>query len=146
EMTQPAQAEMIAYWNGPAGARWLANEAELDRAIAPFGAAALAAAKAAPGERVVDVGCGCGRTTLALARAVGASGRVLGVDVAAAMIARAREEGRAAGVENAAWIEADASVHRFVSENDLLFSRFGVMFFADPTAAFANLRRALRAG
>jgi SAM-dependent methyltransferase len=113
----------------------------MDRALEQFGRGALISAQPRKGERVVDVGCGCGATTLALAQAVGPTGSVLGVDVSAPMLARARQRAR-----EVAWItlvEADAATYAFEPRADLLFSRFGVMFFADPTAAFSNLRRAL---
>jgi SAM-dependent methyltransferase len=97
------------------------------------------------GERVVDVGCGFGVTSVELAHRVGPGGRVLAVDVSAPMLARARA--RAANLPQVTFVEGDAQVHPFPpGEADALFSRFGVMFFADPVAAFANLRRALRAG
>jgi SAM-dependent methyltransferase len=131
-------------WRGDAVARWLAVEAELDRMLTPFGAAALARAAAAPGERVLDVGCGAGPTTVALAAAVGASGHVLGVDIAGALLARARE--RAEGLGNVAFLEADAQTAALAADRDLVFSRFGVMFFADPAAAFRNLAGALVPG
>jgi len=101
----------------------------------------------APGERVIDVGCGCGDTTIALGRRVGPVGRVLGVDVSAPMLERAAETARAAGVANVRFENADAQTHRpSPSAFDVVYSRFGVMFFADPVAAFANLRAALRSG
>ncbi len=95
----------------------------------------------------MDVGCGCGATVLALARRVGPGGAVLGLDVSEAMVARARERVAEAGLGAHARVElADAALRPFAPEADLLFSRFGVMFFVDPAAAFANLRRALRPG
>jgi ubiquinone/menaquinone biosynthesis C-methylase UbiE len=97
------------------------------------------------GESVLDVGCGTGATLLRLAAAIGNEGHVLGCDVSAPMLALARQRIAAAGAQNADVIQADAQSHHFAESSfDLLVSRFGVMFFADPTAAFANLRRALR--
>lgn len=136
--------DQIAYWNAEVGQRWAAQQARLDALIAPFGAQAMAAARVQLGERVVDVGCGCGDTTLALADAVGPSGHVLGVDVSAPMLARARE--RAGPRANVAFLEADAAAGVLPPGADLLFSRFGVMFFADPTHAFAAMRAALKPG
>ncbi len=136
--------EQIDLWNGQSGQRWVTHQETLDRNIAPFGRAALDAARVQPGERVVDVGCGCGATTMAIAESVGATGAVLGVDVSAPMLAVARE--RARQHTNATFTLADASTHVFEPSHDLLFSRFGVMFFRDPTAAFANLGRALCEG
>jgi len=101
----------------------------------------------APGERVIDVGCGCGDTTIALGRRVGPAGRVLGIDVSAPMLERAAETARAAGVANVRLENADAQTHRLSpSAFDVVYSRFGVMFFTDPVAAFTNLRAALRPG
>jgi SAM-dependent methyltransferase len=140
-------AAQIAYWNDRAAVTWTAMQDRLDAMFTPLTAIALDAAAPAAGERVIDVGCGCGATVLELARRVGRDGRVLGVDVSAPMAARARERIIAAGLGNAEVEVSDASTHGFASERaDLLFSRFGVMFFADPTVAFANLRRGLRAG
>jgi SAM-dependent methyltransferase len=100
----------------------------------------IARARIAPGERVIDVGCGGGATTLAIAAQVGAAGGVIGVDVSAPMIARARK--RAAASSAATFVLADAGSHGFSSGwANLLFSRFGVMFFADPVVSFANLRK-----
>ena len=94
------------------------------------------------------MGCGAGTTTLALARSVGAQGRVVGLDVSAPLLARARERAAAAGLAGRIeWIEGDAQQHALPAQHfDLLFSRFGVMFFADPVAAFRNLAAALRPG
>jgi SAM-dependent methyltransferase len=137
-------AEQIRYWSETLGPRWVEREAMLDAQIGPLGLAAIERARVGAGERVVDVGCGCGQTSLQLAERVGPSGSVLGIDVSAAMLERARE--RAAGRANVRFAHADAQTHRFDPDFDLVFSRFGVMFFAEPVAAFANLARALRPG
>jgi SAM-dependent methyltransferase len=136
--------DQVAHWNGPGGLRWVTHQATLDRALEPFGHIALDGARPRPGERIVDVGCGCGWTTLALAEAVGTGGKVFGIDVSEPMVARARERARA--FTTATLAIADASTYAFAREFDLVFSRFGVMFFHDPTAAFTNLRGALRSG
>jgi len=135
----------IAYWNDRAAVTWTAMQDRLDAMFTPLTAIALDAAAPAAGERVIDIGCGCGATVLELARRVGPDGRVLGVDVSEPMAARARERIAAAGLSNADVKVSDASTHAFApAQADLLFSRFGVMFFADPPAAFANLRHGLR--
>ena len=140
-------AEQITYWNEQTGQKWVAVQARLDAMIAPFGDAAMAALGPRPGKRLIDVGCGCGTTTLALAERVTPSGSVLGVDVSEPMLARAREVAAARGVDHVRFVAADAQVHAFPEGgSDGVFSRFGVMFFADPTAAFANLSRALVPG
>jgi SAM-dependent methyltransferase len=140
-------AEQIEYWNSASAQRWVAQQDRIDASIEPFGVLAIDRAELAAGERVIDVGCGCGATTLALAERVGAPGRVLGVDISAVMLARARDRARTAGAANAEFANADAQTHAFgAGEWDCAYSRFGVMFFADPTRAFANLRGALRRG
>jgi SAM-dependent methyltransferase len=131
------------FWNGLAGARWVREQAGLDEMLRPFGAAALDAARVTPDEAVVDLGCGCGETSLALATLVGPRGRVVGLDVSAPMLARAKE--RSGRFPNLSFIEGDASREPIArGAFDLLFSRFGVMFFADAPGAFAHLRGALR--
>jgi len=143
----PTNDEQIQYWNESAGPTWVAAQDALDALIGGFGERALARAAARPGERVLDVGCGCGATSLALARAVGTQGGVTGVDISKPMLGRAGERAREAGLVNLSFREADAqSADLGVGAFDLVFSRFGVMFFADPPAAFANLHRALRPG
>ena len=144
---EQGNAAQIAYWNDKAGATWTEFQERFDALFEPLTALALDAAAPATGERVIDIGCGCGATVLALANRVGAGGSVTGFDVSEPMSSRARERIAAAGLTNAKVVLADAAVHRFPpGEADLLFSRFGVMFFADPTAAFANLRQAMRSG
>lgn len=140
-----ANLDQIDYWNGDAGQTWTRNQARLDRVLAPVTEAAIAAAGPKPGETALDIGCGCGDTTLALARAAGPSGRVTGVDISAPMLARAGERLIEAGLK-AELIEADAATHRFAAGTfDLVFSRFGVMFFDEPAAAFANIRKGMKA-
>ena len=115
--------------------------------IGPFGQAMLDAAQLQPGERVLDVGCGFGASTLDAAERVAPSGRVVGVDISTAMLEPARQRVAADGVDNVELLHADAQVHRFENESfDVIISRFGVMFFDDPQAAFTNLARALRPG
>lgn len=135
----------IDFWNADGGRRWTERQAWLDALIAPFGAEALRVAAPAVGERVIDIGCGCGDTVLALAKAVGPSGSVLGVDVSAPMLARARQRVTEAGLANVKLLEADASAAPLPA-SDLIYSRFGVMFFADPATAFAALRRGVKPG
>ncbi len=136
--------EQIDYWNANAGEKWVRLQDLLDEQLRQFGEAAMDAGGVSAGESVIDVGCGCGDTTLELARRVGPEGRALGVDISAPMLARAAETARAGGVTNASFEEADAQTHAFAEGGaDLIFSRFGMMFFADPPAAFANLRSAL---
>ncbi len=135
------------FWNGPVGQNWVTNQAALDALHA--GVAALLMAEAAPasGARVLDIGCGAGATTLAVARAVGETGTVAGIDISEPLLALARERAAAEGVANATFLHADAAHHRFETGGaDQVVSRFGLMFFADPVAAFANIATALRPG
>jgi ubiquinone/menaquinone biosynthesis C-methylase UbiE len=138
-------ADQVAYWNGSAGRRWTDRQELQDVLLAPVSESLFARTNVEHGERVIDIGCGCGSTTIELARRVGPKGDVVGVDVSAPMLARARERVRAGmPIE---FVEADATVYRFPpGRTDLLCSRFGVMFFAEPASSFANLRTALRPG
>ncbi|MCK1571592.1 class I SAM-dependent methyltransferase, partial [Bradyrhizobium sp. 174] len=138
-------ADQVADWNGQSGERWVAHQARLDARLAVFGQAAIEAAAPATGDRVLDVGCGAGASSLALAARVGAGGQVLGVDISEPLIRRARA--LAAQDTPALFRVADASSAELPEGAfDILFSRFGVMFFDDPTGAFAHMRRALRPG
>jgi SAM-dependent methyltransferase len=143
----PANAAQAEYWNGPVADCWAARQVDVDTLFGPLTDQLMVRAAPAIGERVVDIGCGGGATLLPLAEAVGQEGSVLGVDVSAPLLARAEARLRAAGHDQVRVIRADAQTHPFEpAKHDLVLSRFGVMFFADPVAAFINLRRALRPG
>lgn len=133
-----------AFWNGEAAERWMARRATLDRQLRPFGDEVLAASAITPGAHVLDIGCGCSDSTLTIGERVGATGRVLGLDVSEPMIARARE--RAAGRANVRYALADATTYDTDERFDAAVSRFGVMFFEEPAASFANVRRLMRSG
>lgn len=135
-----SNAEQIEYWNSKVGDTWARMQARLDRAFTPVTGALLSVAAPRPGESVLDVGCGTGETTLAIAGAVGDDGYVLGVDISEALLARARERAEELLFE-ADFRNADAAVFDAEDGFDLIVSRFGVMFFAEPVAAFANLHR-----
>jgi len=139
-------SEQIAQWNGEVGQRWIAMQREIDRIVVPFGDAALKVAAPQPGERVIDIGCGCGDTSFEIARIVGKTGAVLGIDVSAPMLDVARSRTALADRVHLVFREADASEAELPANTDLLFSRFGVMFFSQPTQALSHLRRCLRAG
>jgi SAM-dependent methyltransferase len=140
-------APQIEYWNTAAGPRWVAASDFLDAQIGSLGLRAIDRAAPAPGEHVLDVGCGTGQTSVQLGERVAPSGSVLGIDISSVMLARAEARAREAKLEQVVFENADAQIQAFApGERDLLFSRFGVMFFADPPAAFANLRGALRPG
>ena len=139
-------SEQIAEWNGALGERWVTMQQEIDRIVVPFGDAALKAAAPQPGERVIDIGCGCGDTSIEIARIVGANGSVLGIDVSQPMLEVARWRSASANCAHLAFCEGDASETELPANIDLLFSRFGVMFFSQPSDAFSHLRKSLRTG
>lgn len=144
DTTHDTASEQKALWNGAAGRAWVDAQAVLDRLFEPLERRLVEAVTAASPRAVLDVGCGTGSTTLAIARALGPQGRTIGVDLSEPMIALARsraEQQRAA----AEFICADAQTHGFEpSMVDMITSRFGVMFFSDPAQAFSNLRHAAR--
>lgn len=138
-------ADQVSDWNSQIGERWVANQARFDAVVSVFGEAAIEAAAPATGERVLDVGCGAGASSLALAARVGPTGQVLGVDISESLIGLARRQ-MPHETQTQFQVADASSVALPVGAFDLLFSRFGVMFFDDPTAAFAHMRRALRQG
>jgi ubiquinone/menaquinone biosynthesis C-methylase UbiE len=136
-------ADQIAYWNGPGGQHWADRQQTQDVVLAPVSNVLIDRAGPKAGERIVDVGCGCGATTAALAQKVGPTGHAFGIDISAPMLARARQLAPADLPVD--FVLADATVYPFDPASfDLLVSRFGVMFFAEPALSFANLRKALR--
>src|SRR6266481_138118 len=143
-MTQSANADQIKFWNGPGGEKWATYQTDMDRNLNDVTAAIMPFAAPELDERVLDIGCGAGQTSYLLAAAVGAHGHVTGVDISAPLLGVARA--RMGAAKNMAFIDADAAFHPFTGEYDLVFSRFGVMFFDDPRAAFANIRKGLKPG
>jgi ubiquinone/menaquinone biosynthesis C-methylase UbiE len=136
-------ADQIAYWNGAGGQRWADRQPVQDILLQPIADILIERAKVKTGERILDVGCGSGATTFAFAHAVGANGYVMGIDISAPMLARAREVTPADAPVD--FVLADATIHAFAPDSfDLLASRFGVMFFADPALSFTNMRKAMR--
>ncbi|MBW3574896.1 MAG: class I SAM-dependent methyltransferase [Actinobacteria bacterium] len=141
-----ANAEMAAAWDGDEGEGWARHWQRHDRLVSAYHEVLLAAAAVARSERVLDVGCGNGQTTRDAARSA-ADGRALGVDLSSPMLERARKLARLEGLANVDFEQADAQVHPFAAASyDVVVSRFGVMFFADPVAAFANIGAALPPG
>ncbi|MEO7590081.1 MAG: methyltransferase domain-containing protein [Byssovorax sp.] len=133
----------VEYWNKVAGPAWVTNQEVLDTALAPFGEALVDHARLGPGERVVDVGCGCGVTTLEAARRCG---RAQGLDISRPMLAHARKRALEARLA-AEFIEGDAATYGPAEAPlDKIISRFGLMFFQSPRCAFANMRSWLRPG
>ena len=142
----PSNAEQAASWDGEQGARWAADAERFDRLTDGFLEVLLRAADVAAGERVLDIGCGSGTTTLLAARRA-APGPVLGLDLSAALLVVARRRTQAAGLDNVAFEHGDVQVHPLGAGSfDVALSRLGVMFFGDAVAAFANVARALRPG
>jgi ubiquinone/menaquinone biosynthesis C-methylase UbiE len=136
-------ADQIAYWNGPGGQHWTDRQQAQDTLLAPVANLLIDRAGVKAGMRIFDVGCGCGATTIAFAEKVGPTGYALGIDISAPMLARARQIAPAGLAAD--FVLADATVYPFDPASfDLLVSRFGVMFFAEPALSFANMRGALR--
>jgi len=138
-------AGMIAHWNGRPGDLWATEAERFDAMLAPFSSRLLEAVDLKPGERVLDVGCGNGAVSLDAARAVGSDGSVTGLDLSAPMLQIAQQRATEQGL-NVDFVEGDAQSASFDQPFDVVLSRFGVMFFDDPKAAFANFARATRPG
>ena len=138
-------AAQIDYWNATAGQTWARFQEQLDRQIEPLGLEAMRALDPAPGERILDVGCGCGQTSLELATRVTATGAVFGADISLPMLEVARARPVPNGAATPDFRQVDAQSGKLgEGAFDAVFSRFGVMFFSDPVAAFSNLRKALK--
>jgi ubiquinone/menaquinone biosynthesis C-methylase UbiE len=138
--------EQEKLWNGVAGRGWVEAQELLDQLFKPFEDLLVEAVSARSGSRVLDVGCGTGSTTLAVARLLGANGRCIGIDISDPMLAAAQARAEREGAP-ASFIRANAQNHAFEPASfDMIISRFGVMFFDDSVRAFANLRRAAKDG
>lgn len=146
-MTGMVNAGQYAAWNGDSGRRWATDPDRRDKVLAPVADALRAAAGITPGEAVLDVGCGCGATTLAAASAAAPGGSALGIDLSGPMLEVARRRARQGSVANVRFEQADAQTHALpAGAFGVAISRFGTMFFADPVAAFINVAGALRPG
>jgi SAM-dependent methyltransferase len=144
KVAQRANEDQTAQWNGVAGRAWVEAQESLDRLFKPFEDLLVEAVAARHATRVLDIGCGTGSTTLAIAGQVGAQGRSVGLDISEPMIALARARAEREGA-HASFICADAQTHAFEAASfDMIVSRFGIMFFDDPVRAFANLRYAAK--
>ncbi len=142
-----ANKDQVEFWNSPSGEKWVTFQSELDGLFAEITDLLFDCAAPSTGERVLDVGCGCGTTSLMYGERVGVGGAVVGVDVSEPLLAQANAARDRAAVDNVAFVRADAQVHDFEGASfDLVASRFGVMFFDDPYAAFRNLASALKPG
>ncbi len=146
-MSETPNRAMIEGWNNAIGKTWTRFQKQLDIQLAPIGARVIEAARVAPGDHVLDVGCGSGALTVALADQAGRTGRAIGADISALLLAVARDRPTDPDAAPLDWICADVQTHAFEPDAiDVVASRFGVMFFDDPVAAFANLYRATKPG
>ncbi len=144
--TDPVNVEQARAWDGTEGTQWTLHEDRYEGSTATHSAHLLPAAAILPDESVLDVGCGCGASTRQAA-ALATRGRALGVDLSEQMLARARQRAAEQGLDNVTFLQADAQAHRFDPASfDVVISKYGAMFFADPVAAFTNLARAARPG
>ena len=140
-----ANAAQQEYWNTVAGPRWVGLEGFVERRVGAVNDLLLRHSAVAAGEQVLEIGCGTGAFTVPLGEAVGDRGQVVGADISDAMLAGARKRLAESGLRNVSLMQADAQTYGFEPARfDLIASRFGVMFFADPAAAFTNLRSAAR--
>lgn len=137
--------DMVTFWNEEGGRQWVRERDRYDVMLAPCGRRVLDVASPVPGERVLDVGCGNGATTLDVARRVGPGGRVVGIDLSGPMLEVARRRIADEGLD-VEFLQADAQTANFSEPFASVISRFGVMFFDNPAAAFANLAEALGPG
>lgn len=142
----PSNADQRLYWNETMGPTWGRYHKVLDSQLQAFGHAAMDRASLANGERVIDVGCGTGETSMELGRRVGPCGDVLGVDLSAPLLSIARGALAQTSFEHVRFEHADASSFSYDGAADVIFSRFGVMFFDNPLGAFTHLRHKLRSG
>jgi SAM-dependent methyltransferase len=143
--SQAFNEEQWQRWNGDYGEYWTTQQERMDRTLSAVMPPLMAFAAPQPGSRVIDIGCGCGATTIELAKAVGSNGHVTGIDISEPMLARAKE--RLTEYGNATVLLGDAGSLPLAGTNaELVMSRFGVMFFGDPVAAFTNIRKGLAPG
>ncbi len=143
----PEKASSETLWAGQRGERWLANADRFEEMLEPIGRALIELAACQPGERIIDVGCGTGATSIAIARQVSAAGGVTGLDISSVLVAEASKRAGMLGLENLHFVLGDAAIAELpVAQADAVVSRFGVMFFSDPQAAFIHLHGFLKPG
>ena len=142
----PGNHDQYTSWNGEGGERWVDSADRRDAVLAPVAEALLARADPRPGERVLDLGCGCGVTTIAAAQAVTPSGAATGVDLSAPMLQVAGDRAAALGLDHAVFLQADVQAATLPTDHDLVIGRFGTMFYADPVVAFSNVARSMTPG
>jgi len=143
---EPQQSEFVRFWNEVLVPKFVRYKHVLVDGLGQHSEAVFPRIEVNPGERVLDVGCGFGDTACLLAERVGPRGEVVGIDCCEAFLEHGRAEAAARGLGNVGFVAADVEVHPFAPEHDLVFSRFGTMFFASPVAALRNMRRALKPG
>ena len=142
-----ANQEQREFWSDIKGDLWVTLQPRIDTMLATFGDKALDTLNPQSGERILEIGCGTGTTTLALGERVGASGEILAADLSRPMLNKAIERANLCAEHSITFVEADAQVHNFATATfDAVYSRFGVMFFDNPVAAFRNIRKAVRPG
>ncbi len=143
-MSDPVNVDMSEFWNGAGGEKWVGLQDQTDKFLLPLGREAIAAAALSDGELVLDIGCGCGDTSFEMARRVGPAGRVHGLDISTPIVAEAKARKATLGQNNVTFERGDAQVQVFEAGSfNVAYSRFGIMFFDDPVAAFGNIRCAL---
>lgn len=146
-MTDQPNVGMAEFWNGNGGKNWVSRETRLESSLKVFGQQAINAGSISPGQRILDIGFGCGETAIELAKKVGPQGQVHGVDISVAMVEAAEKKSLDKGIANLTFECGDAQTKTFpVDYYDLIFSRFGVMFFDDPIGAFKNIYKSLKPG
>lgn len=144
-MAETSDTDQSEYWRS--AQQWVEEQEVLDSLMQPVLNRLLAEARLTSGARVLDIGCGTGASTIAAAQLVGTAGHVTGADISGIMLDLARRRTREAGLDNVSYLEGDAQTHPLgEATHDIVMSRFGVMFFGDPVAAFANIRKALKPG
>lgn len=146
-MSEDANATQIEYWNEVSGPKWVAMQEDLDKQMEPLQEALIDFVSAEAGDSILDVGCGCGGSSIAFAQRVGPSGRVDGLDISQPMLSHAQSRVNELGLENVRFKQGDAQVETLERASyDFVVSRFGIMFFENPVAAFSNLKSALKPG
>jgi SAM-dependent methyltransferase len=144
-MSSVVNSGMRDFWNNAGGRMWVNYQDIIEIGMSPLGINAMDRLGIAPNDRVLDIGCGCGDTTIELARRVGKDGYVLGVDISEMIISSAKKKINLKKQSHVDFKCLDAQNYDFDKTSfDVIFSRFGVMFFDDPIAAFSNLRASLR--
>lgn len=145
--SKQSNAQQADLWNDASGKAWVELQPVLDQVLEPFERLLADIADPGVGDTVLDVGCGAGATTMAMARRIGVSGHCTGLDISQPLVALATARAKAQGLANASFVRGDAQIYALdAARFDAVISRFGVMFFDDPIAAFANVRKATRSG